>query len=401
MKVKCCDVVDKLWFVITEIVVAVVYALSIYFRITSADFRINGYVWILIIDFIAAIFSFFVIGKFANKKGDNESRFIAYIYACMIAIDTCFNDSLVGVLFIAILLFYLVKSDDTNNGYNAISQLFLASVIGAEIVSVLSLLDIVKPDSIMAKSVESFWIDIVLMLAVIFQVGTEKKKQINGKCVKIIVHICVIIIDLVCVAALIIGAYLRINKYCVTADEVKDGTTVYFVDANDGGTALSSIDNTITVSPLTNDENQLFTFEKAEVDGYWHIVTADSLVFDVTHVLFEEGNSVIAWEENGVDGQHWTVEDVGDNVVQLYSYNPEYLLTWGDYIEEDGSLSVRTLLTSDSGDCNRNFFLKNADTISTPLVGWIVNGNRAVVIIAYIVLMLLFTVGTCVEVARQ
>lgn len=93
MKVKCWDVVDKLWFVIMEIVVAVVYALSINFRITSAEFRINGYVWILIIDFIVVIFSFFVIGKFVNKKHNNESRFITYIYACLIAIEQGYHGS--------------------------------------------------------------------------------------------------------------------------------------------------------------------------------------------------------------------------------------------------------------------------------------------------------------------
>lgn len=81
----------------------------LFFRSTSPDFSINGYFWILVIDFIVALF--LQSESLLIKKDDNANCFIAYFYAFSISIAIWLNDSLIGVFFLSILLFYLIKAD--------------------------------------------------------------------------------------------------------------------------------------------------------------------------------------------------------------------------------------------------------------------------------------------------
>lgn len=414
MKVKCSDVVDKLWFVITEIVVAVVYALSIYFRITSADFRINGYVWILIIDCITAIFSFFVIGKFVKNKDDNENRFIAYFYAVSIAIDTCLNDSLTGVLFISILLFYLIKANGIDNGYNAISQLFLSSVIGAEIVSLLSLMGIVRTGSIMYKWVESIWVDILLIVAMIIQICTQKngkssqnvnetdeldianRKKNSMSCYAI--PIVVLVIDVVCVVVLTWGLFLRLNSFYFTTDNTIDGSVAKILDASSTTQAFECVGDTIRLESAADSENQIFKFMESDVDGYYYIIIDDTNVFAINGETIESGDIVIPWEKNGKEGQLWKIKDVGNNIVQIVSYDDTCKLAW-DYVEIDGEYFLRSVVTS--GNDNTYFLLENTETINLPFVGWIVNSNKTVVIAVCILMMILIIISTAVVIVKR
>lgn len=96
---------------------------------------------------------------------------------------------------------------------------------------------------------------------------------------------------------------------------------------------------------INERKNKVFTFVKSEENRYWHIVADNSFVLDIEYVLFEDDNTVIAWDENGVVGQYWQVEDIGNNVVEIKSFEPEHNLTWGRHVEDEGSVTQRTLIT--------------------------------------------------------
>lgn len=394
MKAKIYCIVNQLWFVIAEIIVAVVYALFIYYRGVSSNFRMHGYLGSLLIELIVLLFFSVAVAKVIYKDDDNENRLLVFAYAVLIAADTCINDSLTGILFFSILLLFTVVSCERNRGCNAVAQIFLASAVGVEIVAMLSATDIIRVYSIVIQRIGTLWADFVLIFGILFQAITAKKSEYEGSTMKLIRWI-VVAAEFSIIIILSIGVYLRINAYCVTASEIENGTSVYIVDANNSEVALGCTGNIITMSTFSNDECQMFKFEQSEVDEYWHIVANNSLVFDVYCDLFEDRNSVIAYEENGIEGQHWTVEDVDNNMVKFVSYYPEYELTWGEYVE-DNSVTVRTLITSNQSDYNRYFFLKNANTVNTPIVGWIVNGNTPIVILAYILAVMLITALTCI-----
>lgn len=399
MNSKLCEIINNLWFVIIEIIIVTGYALSVYFNIVNSEYRNDGYIFRILISAIVLLFSFVAIKKMCDDSKELENRFIAFLYAIVIAVDTCVNESLIGFVFVGILFSFLINSNKIVGAMNSVFQIFLSFIVGAEAVSLVAVIGDVKLDSILFNNMGHVWIDFVFVLAVLFECLTNGKK-ITNKILEILVRIVVIVLEISLLILLIVGAYLRNSEYCVTADDIKDGTTVYIVDANTGEQALLCEQTFITADNLTNDESQCFTFKKSNKKGYWKIWTADDGVFDVANIMFEDGNGVGAWYEGESDGQLWKIEDLGENVVKIYAYNSEFVLSWGPYEEDDGTSSIRTKLAVDDHNINSKFFLKKATTVNKPLAGWIVNGNRCVVIIVYCVFMFIVFLGTVVVFIR-
>ena len=399
MNLKISTVFEKLWFVIIEIIIALAYAISVYFKATNAIYRNNFWVFNLVISMIMILFACIAVDYYVRNSGNRVYQIVAIMYSVIICIDTCLNDALVGMALIGILLLNLARK--VENVYNSVAKLFLSVAIALEAVSLFALAELIQNDAMMLQNVKDIWVDVVFVIAFIFYIVSEKEKLTKARFTRIFVLIGAIIIEIACIIVGVYGAYLRNTSYCITAEQVKEGTTVYITNADLNGMALTCNENEIIMSKLSNSDNQVFKFEKAEEDGYWHIVADNLFVLDVSYVLFEEGNTVIAWEENGVEGQHWQVEDLGNNVVSIVSNNPMFRLTWGDYTEDDDSVTQRTLITAKQGDRNSCFFMKNAETVKTPFVGWIVNGNRFVVILAYIVIMVLITIATGVVIFKK
>lgn len=395
MKTKMLESINKLWFVIIQIIVAMGYGLSIYYQTSNADFRMNGYIISLIINIICCFVGSIVLYKIFDNRNDKENWFFVCLYTILFAIDTCLNDSLVGLVFIGVLLVFLITELYKGFGYHLTVKIFLVFVIGMETVSIIGLTGFAKSDSIMLQSIQNLWIDIVLIATIVILIITEKSDfesdTIKHTKHQIIPIVC-IFVDVICVIGLLLALYHRITSFAVVADDVKNESTVYIETASEIGKTIDLENNSLLVNQLSNSRTQKFTFEKAEENGYWHIRTSDKNVFDVMNVIFEEGNSVISWEENGVEGQLWSVVDKGTNLVSFVSYDENYLLTWDD---EKG-----VYLTKNGVDDHTLFFLKNAKTVTTPMIGWMVNSNRPIVIAIYLIIMFAITIISILVIGR-
>lgn len=207
--------------------------------------------------------------------------------------------------------------------------------------------------------------------------------------------------EILCVVVLCSSLYARMNSYYVTADQVQDGTSVYIINANKKDEALTCRENKLLMEKATNNENQEFTFHTSEQQGYWNIETNNENVFDVSNVEFREGNDVIVWEKNEVCGQDWTLRDVGSEQVEFISFDSGYGLTWGKHQASKKSVVNSACITSNQEDNHRHFLMKNAKTLKIPGVGWIINGNRFIIIAEYVIIMVLLSVVTGVNVIRR
>lgn len=336
-----------------------------------------------------------VIYRYVERDDNRLHRVVAFVYVSVMTMDTCLEDSLVGVVMLGILLFNLVRP--VKGSCKTVVHLFLDAVITAEVISVMSLMEIFDTNSIVRQDISGIGLDIVFVLVVVISLLTGSEKFDEDKVPRILMPVAALLLDLVCIVAMGFAIYARNTTFSVTTADIIDGTSVYIADANTDSLALTCDNGTITAGQATGADNQIFTFEKSEEDRYWHIVASDGTVMDISLVQYAEGNTVIAYEENGVDGQHWQVEDMGYNMVRFVSHDPGFRLTWGNHTEEDGLVLPRTLITANPEDGNTYFVLKNADAANTPLIGWMTYGNRTLVLIAYMVLMVVLTLLTAVS----
>lgn len=390
---KFIEKTNKLWVAILEVVFAVIYALKILYSWKNAAFRMNGYAISTVIEFASCIAFVIAIYSLDKNNEDRVKRGFVYIYAFLLAMDTSINDSLVALVFIGIIFGFLMEEKDKKNRYNLTIRVALIYIVGMEIASIMAMGNFIQTDSIMLQSFHKMWINIILVVVIVLQFLTEKNvkpKPIMHK----IIPFAAVIVNIGCVVVLGLAVYFRINDYAITAKNIKEGTIVYIEAASNVGNAIECSNNILSIKKTTNVESQMFRFEKSEEDGYWHIYTREESVFDVCNMNFDENNTVIAWEENGVEGQHWTVKDEGDNLVSFLSHDENYLLSWDD---DDFIID----LTTDKGNPHNLFFLKNAATVNKSFTGWIVNSNKLVVIIIYEIAMALITIIICAKVIRR
>lgn len=399
MKFKSCTFFDKVWSSIIELIIAVIYLVDVYLKVTNEAFSNNYWYLNLAMSVISILIAYIAVAEFVKKSADKLIRIVAFLYAVIISADTFLDDSAIGIAFISILLMNLIKK--TKGVYKSVAQLFIVALVGVEIASILYLLDMVSVESILFDNMGVVWIDIVFSIAICLYFFMENKGNLKLQTIITLLPIIVVVLDVIFIEALGFSAYIRSNKYCVSANDIKVGTRVYIVSAADSDKALTYDGNMVTVSDFAKGKNQIFTFERAEEDGYWHIVTEDSLVLDIANAIYEDGNIVIAYDEIGLNSQHWEIDDVGSNLVRFVAYEPDYMLTWGNHVESDESESIRTLISSNPYDVNQVFFLRNAETLDTPFIDWIVEGNRAVTILVYGVIIGCVMLATIVLIVRE
>lgn len=394
MIVKISKIFSKPWFSIVELIIVAIYLVDICFKVTDAKFSNNYWHLNLGISVIVIFATYIALTEFVKKSDSKWLRFVAITYAGIIGADTFLNDSAIGFVFISILLMNLIRN--VNGVYKSGAQLFVAAIVGVEIASILYLLDVVGVQSVLFDNMGVVWVDVVLIISLGLYMFMQNKKLVKLQLLLNLLPMVVIVLDVIFVEALSVGLYFRKNSYCVSADKVEAGTSVYIMSAVDDSKALTYNGNTVTISDFDNGDNQIFTFERAEEDGYWHVVTNDSLVLDIANAVYEENNIVIAYDEIGLSAQHWQIVDAGNNLVKFVAYEPEYALTWGNHIESDGSEMTRTLISSNSDDVNEVFFLKNAETIDISFIDWIIDGNRVAAILVYTIIMICTIIATCV-----
>lgn len=391
---KISKIFSKPWFSIVELIIVAIYLVDICFKVTDAKFSNNYWHLNLGISVIVIFATYIALTEFVKKSDSKWLRFVAITYAGIIGADTFLNDSAIGFVFISILLMNLIRN--VNGVYKSGAQLFVAAIVGVEIASILYLLDVVGVQSVLFDNMGVVWVDVVLIISLGLYMFMQNKKLVKLQLLLNLLPMVVIVLDVIFVEALSVGLYFRKNSYCVSADKVEAGTSVYIMSAVDDSKALTYNGNTVTISDFDNGDNQIFTFERAEEDGYWHVVTNDSLVLDIANAVYEENNIVIAYDEIGLSAQHWQIVDAGNNLVKFVAYEPEYALTWGNHIESDGSEMTRTLISSNSDDVNEVFFLKNAETIDISFIDWIIDGNRVAAILVYTIIMICTIIATCV-----
>ena len=394
MIVKISKIFSKPWFSIVELIIVAIYLVDICFKVTDAKFSNNYWHLNLGISVIVIFATYIALTEFVKKSDSKWLRFVAITYAGIIGADTFLNDSAIGFVFISILLMNLIRN--VNGVYKSGAQLFVAAIVGVEIASILYSLDVVGVQSVLFDNMGVVWVDVVLIISLGLYMFMQDKKLVKLQLLLNLLPMVVIVLDVIFVEALSVGLYFRKNSYCVSADKVEAGTSVYIMSAVDDSKALTYNGNTVTISDFDNGDNQIFTFERAEEDGYWHVVTNDSLVLDIANAVYEENNIVIAYDEIGLSAQHWQIVDAGNNLVKFVAYEPEYALTWGNHIESDGSEMTRTLISSNSDDVNEVFFLKNAETIDISFIDWIIDGNRVAAILVYTIIMICTIIATCV-----
>lgn len=399
MKEKKVELYEKPLLCWIQSLAAIAYAVWTVLKIWDARYEVTYKELNLIEPILMTFFVWLVIKTYVKHNERRIYKIFAVIYTVLISIDACMNDSIMGVVFIAILLLELIKNEKGKT--LTIVELFLLSVVVDEGISVFMLGGLIDVDSVMLQQIGGIWIDIILVINVIIYECIKEDKKIKRIGLRQIVSLVVIVFDISCVIVLSIGLYARMNSYYVTADQVQDGTSVYIINANKKDEALTCRENKLLMEKATNNENQEFTFHTSEQQGYWNIETNNENVFDVSNVEFREGNDVIVWEKNEVCGQDWTLRDVGSEQVEFISFDPGYGLTWGKDEASKKSAVNSACITSNQEDNHRHFLMKNAKTLKIPGVGWIINGNRFIIIAEYLIIMVLLSVVTGVNIIKR
>lgn len=399
MKEKIRKIYERPWFLGIEYLVAALYAVWSIMKILNVEFK-GGYEELnLLVPILATFFLWIVISAYIRYSDSKLYKSAAIIYTIVITIDACANDSIMGMVFLVMLLMHLIGVKQEK--IVATVELFLISVIVCEIMSVLLLMEVIRVDSIMLQQIGGIWIDVILVFTIVFLNAEKAEKLSIKKGANSIISWVTMASEILCIVVLCSSLYARMNSYYVTADQVEDGTSVYIINANKKDEALTCQENKLLMGKATNNENQEFTFRTSEQQGYWNIETNNENVFDVSKVKFQEGNDVIAWEKNGVSGQDWTLRDVGSEQVEFISFDPGYRLTWGKHQASKKSATNSAYITANQEDNHRQFLMKNAQTLKIPGVGWVINGNRFIIIAEYLIIMVLLSVVTSINIIKR
>lgn len=399
MKKKIRKIYERPWFLGIEYLVAALYAVWSIMKILNVEFK-GGYEELnLLVPILATFFLWIVISAYIRYSDSKLYKSVAIIYTIVIAIDACANDSIMGMIFVVMLLMHLIGVKQEK--IVATVELFLISVIVCEVMSVLLLMEVIRVDSIMLQQIGGIWIDVILVFTIVFFNAEKAEKLSIKKGANSIISWVTMASEILCIVVLCSSLYARMNSYYVTADEIEDGTSVYIINANKKDEALTCRENKLLMEKATNNENQEFTFHTSEQQDYWNIETNNENVFDVSKVKFQEGNDVIAWEKNGVCGQDWTLRDAGSEQVEFISFDPGYGLTWGKHQASKKSAVNSAYITANQEDNHRQFLMKNAQTLKIPGVGWVINGNRFIIIAEYLIIMVLLSVVTSINIIKR
>jgi hypothetical protein len=296
-----------------------------------------------------------------------KNRIISYIVLiCVIAVTyvTVMYDSLIGIVMLAVGALYLLRNAGCLSELSKVMQFALVSVIIMECVYVIYATGYLPIESVLIEQLSGKWLHPVLLICIIVYYFADEKKQLQGNRITPLIKICSMVIIMGCIISVTVAVCYWRNASSVRADQLADGAQVILILEDKSGT-LACTDTQIFLEKYKGNDEQVFTIQASDVEGYYKITASNGKVLDVNGTLFEEGNTVIAWDENGVTGQLWKLIDNGGCFI-IESYDPQYVLD----VDSNGITS----LSKNRENPNSKFLLLNAHIKELPVIGWMISG---------------------------
>lgn len=174
MKEKTRKIYERPCFLGIEYLVAALYAIWSIMKILNVEFKVGYEELNLLVPILATFFLWIVVSAYMRYSDSKAYKSVAIIYTIVITMDACANDSIMGVVFVVMLLMHLIGVKQEK--IVATAELFLISVIVCEIMSVLLLMEVIRVDSIMLQQIGGIWIDIILVFTIVFLNAAKAEK---------------------------------------------------------------------------------------------------------------------------------------------------------------------------------------------------------------------------------
>ena len=345
--------------------------------ISNGEFLDFGIELLCLVTFFLALFDVF-------RKGFTKTRYIViYGYGFAFSADFVINDSIVGVTFLAILLFFVAFDRVTSLKIELFVNLVLEFSAVLEIFSIIILTNIMDIKSVIASEAQGFWVDVLFVIAVIMKMLFDEKKILKySKVFKRMIAIASVVLVSFFVVGIGIASYYRASQYAISPIDGKY-EAFYIVDANTGKYAVTCSDGWgVFQEKLDYSSKQRFKLEKAIDDSWQYIVADDGNVLDIVANVYTDANRICEYEASNTENQYWRIEPQDNGFYKIVSYNEEYFMTFIEQTIDEKTTTVAGI-TSNTSDVNQYVYFVNADLSSIPFVGWISMSNRNAIIVMY------------------
>lgn len=310
-------------------------------------------------------------------------RMLTYLLTVIVAADCILTDSLNGMLLLAILTvpatrYYEKDEEDKEKDTKKITinkflfRYILVFLLTGEVFLLLNALGIVRFHSAIGNLLTGSIFQIVLVAAVVLYIMHWETSKL---------WLCTSYALPFGLALVVLLSMWDAHKQHIFADDWMYYNNCFNIISNIYEDRALTVDGTgLSFQRFDTAKNQRFYMEPAEEDGLWHIVNQDSgRTLDVCNVVFEEGNSVIAWDKNGVVGQMWQLIPSAYGY-QIMAYQDGYRLSY-----EGGNPNI-VKITQNEEDLRSQFIVRQ--DLSTRLRSGVVCSGKGMIEIAFYGLLL-------------
>lgn len=339
----------KKWFYATETIVLLLYI--VFSTLTYIGQITFSHIYIVntVVDIIASIFAMLVINRYIDIYTSKADKVLSFIFVVIIMLRTMQKESFAGLILGVIILITLIYRKNKIELVKKTMDIFLWSIVTIEIVSLIYEFKIIDILNEIDSWATSRWIDLVFVVVIGLYVGCKKLESYIVK----FIPAAFVLFGIIGVVILLSDIYTVGMCMELSAKQLQNGMQISVYDAENRDRAIAVEYNNIEMSTNPDSNNNTLTLEKVDEDGYWKIKSNYGNVLDVESALFENGNGVCVWEENGGTNQLWKIEDVDaeNGIVRIVSYDSEYAMSYNSSTNE-------MIITNDEIDTNQHFYIK-------------------------------------------